>query len=193
MAVNNSLGQSCSHRVRIHIREIHRPKVNLESAIKNAERLYGGAGVHFAVASAMCIHTTAAEYAKLNVVDGDCKWNQESPEQTELHALAGGTGSQDVLVFFVKGIKTLSGATLNGCAGHAPARPAAVLGENCTPWTLAHEVGHVLLGPTFSPVHTSDRGNIMFRQSSTFSLTSTPSFTAAQAVQNKTGRYVVAV
>lgn len=33
---------------------------------------------------------------------------------------------------------------LNGCASHPAGRPGAVVVHDCSPWTLAHEIGHVL-------------------------------------------------
>jgi hypothetical protein len=51
-------------------------------------------------------------------------------------------------------------------------------------WTTAHEVGHVLLGSSFSPVHESSSSNLMF--SSTPGITGNPpSLTDAQVAQIK--------
>lgn len=127
--------------------------------------------------------------AKLNVIDMECKWDQENGDQTDLFKLANVGEKNGVFVFFVKSIKTASGS-LNGCAGHKPKRPAVVISENCTPWTLAHEVGHVLLGSAYRPVHTADKNNIMYSKSSTFTQGSVPTFTAQQVEQIKKSPYL---
>ncbi|MFO0698068.1 MAG: peptidoglycan-binding protein [Nitrospira sp.] len=52
-----------------------------------------------------------------------------------------------------------------GCGGHAIDRPACTVAAHAFGWTTAHEVCHVLLGSSFSPVHVEDTRNLMFRYS----------------------------
>jgi hypothetical protein len=64
------------------------------------------------------------------------------------------------------------------------------MGSACTPWTLAHEVGHVLLGASYSPVHTSSPNNIMFASSAVFTQAGNPSLDSGQVTQMLRSQYV---
>jgi hypothetical protein len=133
--------------------------------------------------------TDPADFGRLSVVNGQCQWNQESPEQADLFSRLNSFDMLGITAVFVKGIQTLTGA-LNGCAGHANWRAGVMVGSACTPWTLAHEVGHVLLGSTYSPVHTSSPLNIMYEKSSQFTQTSNPSLDLSQVGQMLRSQYV---
>ena len=89
-----------------------------------------------------------------------------------------------VRVFFVAGLVELDGGSLKGCAGHAPGKPACVIDSNiATMFTLSHELGHVLLTSSFSPVHHPSNNNIMFRVTDGHTLSRPPVFDAAQITQ----------
>jgi hypothetical protein len=88
-----------------------------------------------------------------------------SEEQDRLHGLGGDTkkvGPGEVRVYWVSQIREASGKMLAGCAGHAPHKPALMISAIGSRWTLAHELGHVLLTKQFSPVHSSEPNNLMF-------------------------------
>lgn len=52
-------------------------------------------------------------------------------------------------------------------------------------YTLAHELGHVLLTSEFSPVHESSNSNIMVNGTHNSPAGSSPTFNAAQITQIK--------
>jgi hypothetical protein len=158
-------------------------------AIRNAQKLYGRNGIYFDVISQQSIQLNAADFGRLSVVNGQCQWNQESPEQADLFSRLNSFDMLGITAVFVKGIQTLTGA-LNGCAGHANWRAGVMVGSACTPWTLAHEVGHVLLGSSYSPVHTTSPSNIMYEKSSQFTQTSNPSLDLPQVAQVLRSQYV---
>lgn len=183
-------GNECSHEARITIRSIALPEFDYAMAKRNAEQLYGSNGIYFNVVSEQCTALSEEMALRLAVIDGTCRWNQFSEEQDDLYDAVGGSMFSGILVCFVGSLMKPDGGRLNGCAGHEPAKPTAVIGKSATVWTMAHEVGHILLSPSYSPVHTASSGNIMYRRSSTFTAASSPSFDAAQVTQMKSSRYV---
>jgi hypothetical protein len=77
-----------------------------------------------------------------------------------------GAGPTTILVFIVSGMYGPDGRYngIRGCAAHRPGDPAVVIrARNITHWLMAHEVGHVLLGSSFQPVHSDDESNLMFK------------------------------
>ena len=101
----------------------------------------------------------------LNVIDGQCLWGQENDDQRTLFAAGGGRSGvmvTDIMVYFVNNIRKPDSTPLNGCAGHKPALPAVVVAAGGSWWTMAHQVGHVLLGPHFNPVHEPKSVYVMF-------------------------------
>lgn len=177
-------GNECSKRIPIHIRTLALPKFNYNKSIEFAEKLYGSIGVYFDIQSGLCMALSKANSVKLAVIDGTCKWDQNNSEQDDLYKLAGLSRSDGVIAFIVGGIKQPSGSGLNGCAGHEPDKPAFVVSANASNFTLAHELGHVLLGPKYSPVHTTSMSNIMFGGgTSKIPSTTSPTFDAKQTAQ----------
>ena len=120
--------------------------------------------------------------------------DEASDGQQLLDKLGGrnGVGPLDVVLYLRQSDQEKGGGTLNGCAGHAPAKAAVVVAASGSPWTLGHELGHVLLGPGFLPVHATDSTNLMF--SPTASITaSPPSLTPDQATTMRASKFCLAV
>lgn len=61
-------------------------------------------------------------------------------DQDALFANRNHAGDDDVVVYFVEGTMP----AFNGCALHPDGQPGAVVADVASPWTLAHEVAHVL-------------------------------------------------
>jgi hypothetical protein len=161
MPCEDVLGNRCTHRVRIHIRTLTRPFILENDAVRNAQKVYGPYGICIQVVSAARLQLEAAKRAELRVLDGACHWNMVSDEQRQLYALgAADVPINEVLVYFVSEIKE-PGGSLRGCAGHAVNRPAVSVSASGTNWTMAHELGHVLLTSRFIPVHSPSRDNLM--------------------------------
>lgn len=178
----NRQGQNCSKRVIIHVRSLAAPTYSYTESVRQAELIYGNIGILFQINSELCPALSAAADVELAVIDGACKWDQFNTEQTDLYAM-GQPGPNGVTVFIVGGIRQPDGSTLSGCAGHAVGKPSAVVSASGTVYTMAHEVGHVLLGSTFTPVHTTDNSNVMVNGTFHIAAGTTPSFSAAQRAQ----------
>ncbi len=98
--------------------------------------------------------------------------NQVDELQELLFSLGGGrqgVDASDILVFYINKLLTTGNQQLNGCASHPADDPAVAVAAGGSPWTCAHEVGHVLLG-NLQPTHSTSKTNLMF--SSTNSITS---------------------
>jgi hypothetical protein len=177
--ITNRHGQNCSKRILIHVRSLATSTWDYDASVSFAERIYGSIGVLFHISSAMCPVMPDDVAVRLAVVDGACSWNQFSAEQTDLYAYAS-PGSSGITVFIVGGLAKADGSALAGCAGHAVGKPSAVISATGTVYTMAHEVGHVLLGSTFSPVHTETITNIMVNGTFRIGPGVLPTFTAEQ-------------
>lgn len=156
---------SFTHRVRLHLRTINVPKVSEFTQLDVMKKVYAQYSIDVEMASGMSLALTDEEQLKLTIVDGQCKWDQLSDDQRLLQSLGGrqGVGPTDILVYFATTLKKLDGSTLQGCASHAPGRPACMIAASAfDKTTMAHEVGHVLLTSSFDPVHvTDDEKNLM--------------------------------
>lgn len=192
MSCRDALGNRCNHKVRLHFFSISVPRVLEFTALRNAQRVYGANGISIQMVSGQSLYLTQQEQLTLNVIDGACKWDVVSDEQRLLHSLGGSQRVliNDIRVYYVNKIATPSGSLLNGCAGHAPHRPAVAIAATGSPWTLAHEVGHVLLGSAFQPVHSTSRTNLMYAP--TASITGNPpDLTRDQLLTMINSRYCV--
>mgnify|MGYP000871073458 CR=1 FL=1 len=169
--------------VSIHIRTLAAPMFEYSRAIAMAKMIYGNIGVAFNIASEMCPSLDTTSNVDLSEVNGMCAWNQFNPEQSDLYSRAH-PGSGGVTVFIVGAIRETPGNTLAGCAGHAPGKPTAVVSAAAgTIYTIAHEVGHVLLGSAYSPVHATDIRNIMIGGTWQIPANAIPYFTEGQRQQ----------
>ncbi|GAB5374025.1 MAG: hypothetical protein AcusKO_04870 [Acuticoccus sp.] len=169
----------------IHISTLNPPRFDYNAALRFALDLYGSIGIQLRIRTEICPALDAADATRLSVINGDCRWNQFNTEQDDLYERAGiRAGASGVRVFFVAGLVELDGGSLKGCAGHAPGKPACVIDSNiATMFTLSHELGHVLLTSSFSPVHHPSNNNIMFRVTDGHTLSRPPVFDAAQTTQ----------
>jgi hypothetical protein len=73
----------------------------------------------------------------------------------------GPTEDQSATMLWTGKNKKHKDIALQGCAGHAPDRPAVTIAATAFKTTMADEVGHVLLSSSFYQVHTDDSANPM--------------------------------
>ena len=177
----DQLGHHCNHEIRLHLFSIATPGVDENTALRNAMRVYGQHRIRLRIVSAQSLALSTADQLTLNVVDGACQWNVVSDEQRRVHHLGDtrAIGPKDVRIYWVHEIREPQGNVLAGCAGHAPAKPAVMVSALGSQWTMAHELGHVLLGPLFAPVHAAHPTNIMFSPSAAI-ISNPPTFNNAQ-------------
>lgn len=153
-----------THKVHLHLRSIDMPHVTEMRQLKVMQEVFAQYGIGIEMASGESVKLTPGEQLTLTVVDGDCKWDQVSDEQRLLQNTGSkqNVGPNDITVYFATTLKENNGSELQGCAGHAPERPAVMIASTAVDkTTMAHEVCHVLLGPFFRPVHDADSNNLM--------------------------------
>lgn len=153
-----------THKINVHMRSIDNPKVPEFTQLKVMEDVFAQYFIRIDVLTGQSVGLTPGEQLTLNVVDGDCQWDQVSDEQKLLQN--SGTnqlvGINDITVYFATVLRETDGSTLQGCAGHAPTRPAVMIAASAIDkTTMAHEVCHVLLGSSFAPVHVDEDANLM--------------------------------
>jgi hypothetical protein len=183
-----------SHKVRLHFRSVTLPKVPELRALANAQSVYDKYNILLEFASGLSIGAGVGDLLTLNASDGTCKWDHASDEQMLLDTLGGrqGVGWNEVVVYYADRIQQKDGTTLNGCAGHLPNKAAVVVASGASPWTLGHELGHVLLGPSFVPVHAADATNLMFSPTASISA-NPPSLTDGQVNTMRASRFCLQI
>lgn len=169
-----------THCVRLHFRSMSLTDIPFPHLLQNAQIVYRQYGIRVDFASGMSLALTQQQAQQYDTVDGQCTWNITSGEYNEVQQLGGPVPSTDIAVYYVS---RFSQTTLLGCGGHAAGRPACIVAARGGRWDTAHEVGHVLLTSSFSPVHSPDVNNLMFATSS--SSASVPVLTAAQVQKMK--------
>lgn len=169
-----------THRVGLHFCSLTLTAVAFNTAFRNAQRVYAQYGIRIDFKSGRSLGLSQEEADRLSVVNGSCEWEITTGEFNQVQRLVGGLPSSEILVCYVKEFEE----SLLGCGGHAPNQPACIVAAAGSGWTTAHEVGHVLLGKGFSPVHSTDTTNLMYK--TTLGITSNPpKLTPAQVEQIK--------
>ncbi len=167
-----------NHRVRLHFRSINLTRVPFSKIMESTKRVYAQYGIKIEMASGQSLLLNEEQTKKFFTITGQCDWTINSGEYHELHGLGGSVSPSEILVYY---INRFSEANLLGCGGHAANRPAATVASNASQWDTAHEVGHVLLTSSFSPVHYRSAYNLMYEYST--SKNATPILTTEQIVQ----------
>ncbi|HET6467582.1 MAG TPA: peptidoglycan-binding domain-containing protein [Geminicoccaceae bacterium] len=153
-----------THKIRLHLRSIDNPTVPEFTQLKVMEQIFAQYAIAIEMASGESVALKPDEQLTLTIVDGDCKWDQVSDEQKLLQSTGSkqNVGPNDVTVYFATTLRKSNGETLQGCAGTTQVRPAVMIAATAIDkTTMAHEVCHVLLGSSFTPVHEADSKNLM--------------------------------
>ena len=177
-----------THRVRLRFCSLTSTNVPFATALRNAQRVYAQYGIRVDFQSGISLGLSEEEAQELAVVDGQCDWDITTGEFNRVQSLVGNWPSTEILVCYVGEFAE----SLLGCGGHAPNKPACIVAAAGSPWTTAHEVGHVLLTKSFSPVHETDTRNLMFRTTSGITQFP-PILTPAQVTQIKKSPCCVAL
>ncbi|MGH7506697.1 MAG: peptidoglycan-binding domain-containing protein, partial [Longimicrobiales bacterium] len=144
------------HRVAVNFRSLALTNTSFADSLRNARTVYGQYGFDFHFASGESLMLTPAQTALFDQIDQDCNWNVSSGEYDALHRLGSPCPHNQVKVYFVRHMRGVL-----GCGGHAPNRPTATVAAAAWRWDMGHEVGHVLLTSSFSPVHAPHARNLM--------------------------------
>jgi hypothetical protein len=130
----------CSHTecVVLHLKTIYEPNGDTGEMIINMRQVYDTAGIGVAIGSREELRGNA--FITLLDVDVVTDCPNPSAEQNQLFTNVGGVGTNEIVIYFVRSTVP----SYNGCASHPAAQPGAIVAAIASPWTLAHETGHVL-------------------------------------------------
>lgn len=122
--------------LRMHVKILTAPtSVPLDTMIAQMQRVFELQGIR--------VQRVSTESLTLPLLDdldvGSCA-GTPTAEQDLLFGNRAFAGPGDVVLYFVRSTVPSN----NGCATHPAGRPGAVVAQIASPWTLAHEVGHVL-------------------------------------------------
>ena len=178
-----------THRVRLHFRSLSLTDVPFATAFRSAQRVYAQYGIRIDFTSGASLGLSEDEAARLATVDGTCTWDITSGEYADVQNLAGNLPETEILVCYV----TRFSSNILGCGGHMKNKPACIVASAAGKWDTAHEVGHVLLGSAFVPVHPTDTKNLMLISGSQGITVDPPILTDAQLTQMKKSRCCIAL
>lgn len=164
------------HSIGVHFRSIALTKVPFNTILASTKQVYAQYGIRIDMMNGESLALSAADQARFEKINQLCVWDLTLGEFNELHSLGTPAPATDVLVYFIHSFKKEPAAT--GCGGHAKGRPACTVAITGNRWSLAHEMGHVLLGSGFTPVHTNDTRSVMYKKAAYRA--STPTLTEKQ-------------
>ncbi len=148
-----------THRVRLHFRSLSLTNVSFDRVFRATQRAYAPHGIRIDFGSGLSLGLPEDEATRLAAVNGRCEWEITSGDFAEVQRLEGFVAATDIVVYYVNRFATPG---LLGCGGHLPGRPACILAASAARYSTAHELGHVMLGSSFTPVHDSAISNLMY-------------------------------
>jgi hypothetical protein len=126
--------------VRLHLKILDTPTIPIDDMVRNMREVYRSVNIAVEVAS-----TENLNLPLLTDLDvGNCQ-GTVTAEQTTLFSNRNNAGANDIVIYFCRSVGNAANANaFNGCANHPTGQPGAAVASYASPWTLAHEVGHVL-------------------------------------------------
>jgi hypothetical protein len=173
------IGRPYTHRVRLNFCSISDTDVPFNTILAHTQAVFAPHGIRIDFANGMSLGLGSDVANRLSQVDGTCNWTITGGEFAELFQQGRHIPSSDIGVFFIDRFSE----SINGCGGHLTNRPGCIVARAGTKWCTAHEICHVLLGSSFTPVHITDTRNLMHPVD--IQRTATPTLTAAQVAQIK--------
>ena len=184
--------QPITHRVGVHIRSVLRQTHPVADLLELTPQVYAPHGIQIEFVSERVLALSLAQVWPLVSAQMECRWDSVSGDQGALfrHGREG-VPPHEIVAYYVAAIRTSAGL-LGGCGGHKPGIPQVIISAaHDGPWTLAHEIGHVLLGSEFRPVHHPQPTNVMNVMAN--SLRKVPSIAQRQAAVMRRSPYCLPV
>lgn len=166
----------CEETVTLHFKNVVDPAtftIPINTMVDSMRQVFETAGIRAVVASTETLNLPALQDVSVNCSGVGFL----DPEQDQLFANRNNAGPRDLCIYFVRSTLPM----LNGCAAHPGGRPGAIVCSVASPWTLAHEIGHVL---GLGHVGSSDR--LMFG-GGTWGITNPPADLAQGEVRTMRG------
>jgi hypothetical protein len=141
---NNTPGCPFPRCNTIHLKVLQQPTIPIDTMLRNMRQVYSIANTRVVVGSRENLAGPAFA-ALLDLDVGPCQTGQAmTAEQTQLLGNRNFVGANEIAVYFVRSVLLNGTNTLNGCASSPANQPSCFVAQAASPWTLAHEVGHVL-------------------------------------------------
>lgn len=140
MVCTDLFGNVCNKTITLHFKILQPPqRFTIKQMVNAMINLYGR------VAKIRVNVGTTQDLGHLNhlrvlPVNG-CLRNYQTNKQRELFNYRYNMEDKHIAVYFIKA----TNPPLSGCASHPTNKPGCVITMSSSLWTLAHEVGHVLL------------------------------------------------
>lgn len=180
-------GRPYTHRVRLNFCSISDTDVPFRSILAHTQAVFAPHGIRIDFANGMSLGLASDVATRLSRVDGSCEWTITGGEYAELFRQGSHIPATDIGVFYIDRFSE----SINGCGGHLTNRPGCIVARAGSKWCTAHEICHVLLGSSFSPVHINNPRNLMHPVD--IHRSATPTLTAAQVTQIKRSPLCVSI
>ena len=167
-----------THAISLHFRSLTLTDVPFNTILSSTQAVYAQFGIRVDFGSGLSLGLSQDDADRFAQIDGKCEWTAAG-EFFDVEQLGGAIPAGGIGVFYVERFQQ----SLNGCGGHAPNRPACIVAKAGTNFCTAHEVCHILLTSSFSPVHIDVVTNLM--HSVDLQRSAVPTLTQAQVDQVK--------
>lgn len=140
--------------VTLHAKLIDEPTHDLDDQIRAMNDVFAASEITVELASVedLVEEENVEEFRDLEV--GECRSGIVTDEQARLfREVRDNVEADEVCLYWVR----TTVPDLAGCAAHPDGLPSFVVTRAASPWTLAHELGHVL-----GLIHVNDSDNLMF-------------------------------
>jgi hypothetical protein len=130
-----------TQKVRLHTKVLTAPTVPVETMMQQMRETYARQGIDVEWASTDTIVIPALNDLEVGQCIGAVgPFFGTTAEQDSLFTQRFPAGANDLVIYFVRSTVP----PFNGCANFPGDKYGAVVTQGASPWTLAHEVGHVL-------------------------------------------------
>jgi hypothetical protein len=122
--------------INVHTKALSIPNVPFATLFQNMREVYATANI-----DVQWLTDEILDLPDLDVLEiGDCLPSSLTSEQLSLFSHRNHVAGITIAVYCVFSTNRIS----NGCAACPPDKPSAVIVQDGSPWTMAHEIGHVL-------------------------------------------------
>lgn len=155
------------YQLRLHLRSTSTAQPVEYRQFYQAQKVWDQYNIQIVLGSAECLVLSPWAEKKLETVDAAKGWDI-TLDQWLLHSTGSPVSRKELIAYFVDKLRPPNKAWLGlGNASHSFSRPALIVASAARthPNTLAHEIGHVLLGRDYLPSHSRYKYNLMYSPS----------------------------
>ncbi|MGA8747154.1 MAG: hypothetical protein WB507_14990 [Solirubrobacterales bacterium] len=174
--------QQVQLRVRLLIKTLSPPLVDVDEMLVAMRRIYSGADILVEEGPREDLRIAAHDgHAWEDFRVGECRAGEVTDDQHALFQHRGGAQWGDIVIYIVRTVIP----PMNGCAASPADLPGAIVSSRASRFTLAHEVGHVL-----GLAHVGDSRNLMTNRG-TATIKGEPELTSKQIRTMHNSRFCI--